>query len=88
MPVTHAVVVVLTGVAVLTAQSVYRRLNPEPTCATCGTRSGHRVAGHDDRICRDFIREQRRRAQAAATASGNPPPTLPDTYGHAWTTDS
>ncbi|WP_328876347.1 hypothetical protein OHT76_43420 [Streptomyces sp. NBC_00287] len=88
MPVPHTVVAALTGAAVLIAQALHRRLNPEPTCVTCGNRSGHRVAGHDDRTCRDFVQEQRRRVQAAATAAGNPPPTLPDTYGHAWPTSS
>ncbi|MFI9772595.1 hypothetical protein ACIHJG_38005 [Streptomyces sp. NPDC052415] len=88
MSVNPIVVAALTGVAVLSAQAVYRRLPPDLTCVTCGTRSGHRVVGHDDRACRDFVQEQRRRAEAAATAAGNPPPPLPDPYGHAWPRNS
>ncbi|MFE6335243.1 hypothetical protein ACFVOK_18800 [Streptomyces sp. NPDC057798] len=82
--VTAVVVAAVTGAGVLTARAVFQRIHPEPTCVTCGTRSGHRVAGHTDRTCRDFVQEQRRRAQAAAAAAGTPPPPLPDAYGNSW----
>lgn len=75
---------VIGAAATLTAQTILRRLNPEPTCTTCGNHSGHRVTGHTDRQCRAFVQEQRRRTTAHAAATGAPAPTLPDAYGHSW----
>lgn len=76
--------VAIGAVAVLTAQTALRSLNPALTCTTCGTRSGHRVTGHTDRSCLDFVQERRRRTTAHAVATGAPAPALPDAYGNAW----
>ncbi|MEW2426265.1 hypothetical protein AB0911_38070 [Streptomyces nigra] len=42
------------------------------------------MAGHDDRFCRNIVKEQRCRAEAVAAAVGKPPPPLPDLYGRSW----
>ena len=82
--VTAAATAILTLVLVLGTQVLYRRFHTEPTCTTCGTRSGHRVTGHTDLHCRQYVQDARRRAAAHATATGQPAPDLTTRFGHAW----
>ncbi|CCK25608.1 hypothetical protein BN159_1229 [Streptomyces davaonensis JCM 4913] len=60
---------------------VRARLRPPETCTWCSTTSGHRVTGHETRLCKGHVQELRRR-RLDRMAKGAP--WEPDPFGNLW----